>query len=218
MKLGVKVIDDVIDIPEGSSILILGATGSGKSFLVKEIAKNFLYQGKAVIYFSYEENPIKVFNSFKENSKLKVVNMFSSLVISDKVIAGKRIIEDLPGLIEKSSLVVIDSLNELCIERDVTQIVKTVKDIIAISYQNSSMLIATYNTGSQETDKVIDMIKYLFDGIIELGIQPSYPVDVRGIRIARMRGRKYISGWRYFSYNERGEMEVVEPEKLQRRS
>lgn len=56
-KTGVAGLDELLGhgIPIGSSVLVEGGPGSGKTMLCLQIAANFCMQGKKVLYMSFEE-------------------------------------------------------------------------------------------------------------------------------------------------------------------
>jgi circadian clock protein KaiC len=56
-KTGVAGLDDLLGsgIPEGSSVLIEGGPGSGKTMLCLNITANFCMRGRKVLYMSFEE-------------------------------------------------------------------------------------------------------------------------------------------------------------------
>ncbi|MEK6906463.1 MAG: RAD55 family ATPase [Nanoarchaeota archaeon] len=69
LKLGIKGFDQLIDanqgIPIGSSILVEGGPGSGKTIFCLSTAMNLCKQGKKVLYMSFEEPENELINHMK---------------------------------------------------------------------------------------------------------------------------------------------------------
>ncbi|BFH73893.1 RAD55 family ATPase [Sulfurisphaera javensis] len=199
MKVGVKILDDIVDFPEGSTILMFGPIGSGKSKIVKSIAKNFLYKDMGVLYLATEEDPRKILSTLN-GDKLRVVNLFSDLIRDPRIIQGFNLITDLKNVMKDVSLVILDSINEFAIQLDVNQLIQFIKTIIATVYSADALAIITYNSGNDDTDYVMSMVEYLFDGIIQLDVEED--ISVKSLRVLRMKNRKHDTNWHFFKIEE----------------
>ncbi len=133
MKTGVPGFDVLVDkgVPKGSSILVEGGPGSGKTIFCLEAAKRACKMGKKVLYMSFEEPEVRLRGHMKsfgadveefEKKGLLYVKRFNALDIARSVEAllseaKKELLIDVqPVLIPKDfqpELVFIDSLSSI---------------------------------------------------------------------------------------------------------
>ncbi|MEN9626210.1 MAG: hypothetical protein RL557_538 [archaeon] len=118
-------------IPRGSSVLIEGGPGSGKTVFCLHLAKNFCMKGKKVLYMSFEEPEVRLkihMHSFGadpeeyEKKKLLYIKRFNALDIARSVEAllseakKELLVEVQPVLIPKDfqpDYILIDSLTSI---------------------------------------------------------------------------------------------------------
>lgn len=118
-------------IPSGSSILVEGGPGSGKTIFVLELAKNLCRQGKKCLYMSFEEPEANLRRHLKnfgadpeelEKKGLLYIKRFNALDIARSVEAllseakKELLIEVQPVLIPSNfnpDIVLIDSLTSI---------------------------------------------------------------------------------------------------------
>ncbi|BAK54400.1 RadA paralog [Sulfurisphaera tokodaii str. 7] len=198
MRVGVKILDEIVDFPEGSVSLVFGPIGSGKSKLMRTITKYFLSLDKGVLYLSVEEDPRRVLSYFSDINieKLKIVNLFSDIIRDPRIIQGFNITADLKNVMKDVSLLILDSINEFALQLDVNQLILFIKTIIATVYASNAIALITYNSGNDDTDYVMSMVEYLFDGIIQLDVEED--ISIKSIRVLRMRNRKHDPNWHFF--------------------
>jgi circadian clock protein KaiC len=133
IKTNIRGFDDLIGdgIPKGSSVLVEGGPGSGKTIFCLEVAKKMCDKGKKVLYMSFEEPEYRLkhhMESFGANVKeyekkgLLYVKRFNALDIARSVEAllseaKKELLIDVqPVLIPgefKADVVLIDSLSSI---------------------------------------------------------------------------------------------------------
>jgi len=133
IKTHIPGFDDLINegIPDGSSILVEGGPGSGKTLFMLTLAKNMCIHGKKVLYMSFEEPEIRLKNHMKsfgadvdkfEKQGLLYVKRFNALDIARSVEAllseakKELLIEVQPILIPQNfepDIVLIDSLTSI---------------------------------------------------------------------------------------------------------
>lgn len=68
LKTGISGLDELFaegGIPKGSSVLVAGGTGTGKSTLCKQICYNLVSKGKKCMYVSFEESIEKIEKSMQ---------------------------------------------------------------------------------------------------------------------------------------------------------
>jgi len=68
LKTGINGLDELFaegGIPKGSSVLVAGGTGTGKSTLCKQICYNLVSKGKKCMYVSFEESIEKIEKSMQ---------------------------------------------------------------------------------------------------------------------------------------------------------
>ena len=118
-------------IPDGSSVLVEGGPGSGKTIFCLNLAKNFCKQGKKVFYMSFEEPESRLRSHMKnfgwkpeeyEKKRLLLIKRFNALDIARSVEAllseakKELLIEVQPVLIPKDfepDVVLMDSLTSI---------------------------------------------------------------------------------------------------------
>lgn len=69
LKTGISGFDDLFaekGIPKGSSVLVAGGPGTGKSILCRQICYNLVSKGKKCMYVSFEENKERIMKSMKK--------------------------------------------------------------------------------------------------------------------------------------------------------
>ena len=133
LKTHIPGFDELLDegVPRGSSILVEGGPGSGKTILCLELAKNMCAAGKKVLYMSFEEPEWRLKNHMRafgtkveefEKKKLLFVKRFNALDIARSVEAllseaKKELLIDVqPVLIPtefQPDVVMIDSLSSI---------------------------------------------------------------------------------------------------------
>ncbi|MBI2629808.1 AAA family ATPase [Candidatus Pacearchaeota archaeon] len=133
IKTGISGFDNLIDrgIPQGSSVLVEGGPGSGKTIFCLTLARHMCEQGKKVLYMSFEEPEYRLRNHLEtfgtdvekfEKKKLLFVKRFNALDIARSVEAllseaKKELLIDVqPVLIPQDlqpDIVLIDSLSSI---------------------------------------------------------------------------------------------------------
>jgi len=133
VKTGIKGFDTLLDegLPKGTSILVEGGPGSGKTLFCLQLANNFCKQGKKVLYMSFEEPEERLKghmenfgwdpDKFERQNKLRI-ERFNALDIARSVEAllseaKKELLIDVqPVLIPKDfkpDVVLVDSLTSV---------------------------------------------------------------------------------------------------------
>ncbi len=210
--LGLKVFDDLLNLRE-YTVLVYGPLGSGKSLLVRRLSEEARRQGRDVIYLALEEDPRRVKESFKKRGVegVKIVNYYVDSIKDPEIVQGYEMLSDLRTLLSsRFPLIILDSLNEVTLKYDVNQIVQLIKGISALTFDYKGLTIVTYNSVADEVDVSLQLVKYLFDGVIALNVEPIPNAVIRSFRVERLKGVRVDSGWNFFAINDRGEFESVD--------
>lgn len=131
IKTGIKGFDELFEkgIPKGSSILVAGGAGSGKTIFCLQLLTNAVAEGKKCFYMSLEESEERLMGhieSFGWKPKLKpdkfLIKRFNSFEVSKSVDAllsrarGELLIDLEPVLLPKGfrpDIVIIDSISAI---------------------------------------------------------------------------------------------------------
>lgn len=219
---GIEGFDQLMDsgVPKGSSILVEGGPGSGKTIFCLQIAKNAVRKGDKVLYMSFEESVGNLISHMKEfgwavdedlkNNNLKIKE-YNSLEIARSVEAllseAKRelLIDVKPMLLPEDyepDIVIIDSLTSIASAFSgensrfrvyMEQLFDYLED-----EEISSYLIREARQPSQRvTGSGVrgEAVSFLSDGIITMyNTMTSEGTRKRGIEIFKMRGENFESG------------------------
>lgn len=240
IKTGIKGLDKLFSkgIPKGSSTLIEGGPGSGKTIFCLEIARNAVKKRQKVLYMSFEE-PVERLKSHmrgfgwdidKHLDKNLVIKRYNALDIARSVEAllseAKRelLIEVRPMLFPKKfkpDIVLIDSLTSIASafsgERSrfriyMEQLFRYLEgeDITSFLIRESPRPTHIGISGGTPGGGAVS---FLSDGIISLyNAIYSSGKRARGLEIIKMRGEDFKSGiFKMSIVNNRGM--IVSPSK-----
>ena len=216
LKTGISGFDQLLreGIPEGTSILVEGGPGSGKTIFCLELVKTMCAQGKKVLYMSFEEPEYRLRNHLKnfgvdasklEKAKKLYIKRFNALDIARSVEAllseaKKELLIDVqPVLIPhdfEPDIVLIDSLTSIgsAFSGEESRFRIYMEQLFRYleSHQITSFLIRETNNpthiGTSFVEKA-EAVSFLSDGIIAL-----YNVFLpdgqrkRALEIVKMRG------------------------------
>jgi KaiC/GvpD/RAD55 family RecA-like ATPase len=202
-------------IPKGSSLLIQGGPGSGKTIFCLTLLKNFCAKGKKVLYMSFEEPEAKLKSHMEgfgvnvekyEKEKLLYIKRFNALDIARSVEAllseaKKELLIDVqPVLIPKEfkpDIVLIDSLTSIssAFSGEDSRFRIYMEQLFRYleSHNMTSFLIrevaSPTNIGRDYSERG-EAVSFLSDGIIILYnvFYHKQGYRKRGIEILKMRG------------------------------
>ncbi len=203
VKTGISGLDEMLigGIPQGRTILVTGATGTGKSTLCVEYLVRGAQNGEAGVLVALEEDPEDIYEdymnfgwdlkAFEEEDSLRVITPPIPLKIGGADID----IDDLINTIQKSvsninaKRVVIDSLSVLTAgTREKEQRKKVLKLSTLLRELECTSLVISEVTESEEENSDYGVAGYVFQGIISLYYRKKGAARVRGIEIRKMRG------------------------------
>ena len=208
--------DDLVHegIPRGSSILVEGGPGSGKTLFCLNLAKNMCEMGKKVLYMSFEEPEERLMVHMKnfgadsityKKKGLLYVKRFNALDIARSVEAllseakKELLIEVQPVLIPenfKPDIVLVDSLTSIgsAFSGEESRFRIYMEQLFRYleSHDITSFLVretaSPTHTGSTFIEKG-EAVSFLSDGIIALyNVYYKNGIRKRAIEVIKMRG------------------------------
>lgn len=218
LKTGISGFDDLLDegIPEGSSVLIEGGPGSGKTIFCLQLGINACMQGKKVLYMSFEEAEARLISHMKNfgfnpekysKQGLFMIKRFNALDIARSVEAllseaKKELLIDIhPVLIPKEfnpDIVCIDSLSSIssAFSGDMSrfriymeQLFRYLELNNITSFLVREIAMPSHLGGSRDDDATQEAVSFLSDGIISLyNVIHMSGRRGRAIEIIKMRG------------------------------
>ncbi|MEM2005885.1 MAG: RAD55 family ATPase [Zestosphaera sp.] len=229
-------------IPYGSLTLILGPGGVGKSVMMANLSWNFLRSGDgAVVYVTFDDSPDALLalyeffgwdvGKYVREGRFKIVDCFSFRLgpfkRSVEGVVRELEVRDLSSLIyavsdaassaRGSTLVLIDSLNELVLKFEVSQFVDFIKTLRAtVGKGLGNIILATVHTTTDTFQEVVNYIEYLVDGIVETRLNPSlieYGIPVKELMVRKMRGVPTNPIWIPYVISDSG-IAAVDMQKL----
>jgi len=229
-------------IPYGSLTLLLGPGGVGKSVMLANLSWNFLKDPKnAVVYVTFDDSPdalLALYNYFGWDvskyvgeGRFKIIDCFSfRLGPFKKAVSGvvrELEVKDLNSLVyavsdassptRGSTMVLVDSLNELILKFEVSQFLDFIKSFRAVVGKGlGNIVIATIHTTTETFQEIVNYLEYLVDGVVEARINPSlmeYGVPVKELLVRKMRGVPTNPVWIPYVISDKG-IAAVDPQKL----
>ena len=217
IKTGIRGVDKLLGkgVPEGSSILVEGGPGSGKTIFCLQVARNACKKGKKVLYMSFEEPPDRLKSHMEsfgwkpdkfEDKGLLQIRRFNALDIARSVEAllgeakKELLIEIQPVLIPedfKPDIVLIDSLSSIssAFSGESARFRIYMEQLFRYleSHEITSFLIRETakptHLGGGYTEKG-EAISFLSDGIIVLySVIFNSGERGRGLEVLKMRGQ-----------------------------
>ncbi len=213
---GVPELDRAIggEIPHPASVIIMGATGSGKSTLVRRMVVKRLERGDGVLFLCLDNTPQNVreqmrligFNSapFEKDKKLIFIDGYSiragvnsreryttSLELSDISINISKALEQLKG---NRHYTVLESITILLDEGGSNRALVFLRNLVAkMRISHISMLI-TYNPVAF-SPAVTALAQETVDGTIQLKIEETKKGLTRLILVPRLKDSRPIPKW-----------------------
>lgn len=223
ISTGIEGVDELMEegIPKGSSVLIEGGPGSGKTIFSLQVAKESLNQDKKVLYMSFEERVRRLVDhmrefdwdvgyNYEENDSIQI-KRYNALDIARSVEAllseAKRelLIEVKPMLFPEDfepDIVIIDSLTSIASafsgERSRFRIYMEQLFRYLEKEDITSFLIRETPNPTHigvSSNSPGGAVSFLSDGIIAIynAIHPTGKRD-KGIEIVKMRGENFKAG------------------------
>jgi KaiC/GvpD/RAD55 family RecA-like ATPase len=204
----------------GSTVLILGNPGSGKSILCQYLAYRFLSEGKACVFISYDEMPAELrkrsqsFNlemsKFEQDHMFSIVDCYSSRAkvasqekyyveqpfsLTDLSITISTVLEDMQ---DKSKVLFLDSGTSLFTKLEFPRVMRFLQDRSAKIKANGDLFIFTLGKGII-AQSFANQLEEAVDGIIELDFAETQGKRSRRMRIKKLRGQGHLDEWATFT-------------------
>ncbi|WP_291999601.1 RAD55 family ATPase [Caldivirga sp.] len=204
-------------IPYGYLMLIRGDLGMGKTLMVKRIAREILSK-YPVLYITFDDDPNSVKDGLSDYaSRLFIIdgfnlgeatsrstpNVVGSITELDPRQLINGIISNLPQT--KARGVIVDSVNDMLMNIDPRSLLFLLKEVKMITRRYNTVSVMVAHTTTEDLSGMIDNMEYVFDGIIEIELDPNLAqlgVPVRRLRVKRLKGTAHSIDWFYFTISK----------------
>jgi circadian clock protein KaiC len=241
LETGIKDFDKLIGggFPTGSTTLVTGTPGTGKSILCAQIMYNNAIKGKKCLYIDLEQkegqlkNQLKDFgfSSTKANSNTKILNinnLDASLIenISKELTKNKYdliVLDSIESIINSSA--VIGQKNNLSLEQIQETVLPTTLDVKSVG----RLKLASLFSNLMNTNATIFVIgekvegaqglsrdtisEFLCDNIISINYLGMGAIDFRSLQIRKMRRSQHEKGFVLFNITNKGITLIEDPLK-----
>jgi len=214
---GIKYLDEILDggFPKGSTILLAGSSGSGKTIFSLQWMFYGIKRGENAIYLSFTEPIFKILANLEKHSfydrsaiegeKLKLLDIRNSCC--NEKFDQTKILKYIEEEIKKSNA------KRLCID-SITAIAYSLNDKAKIRefIFELGKLLSTLGCTSILTSEISDPTKYsvfnveefISDGIIKLDQEKKQGKIVRIMNLVKIRGKSYDEKTLYFKITTNG--------------
>ncbi|MBI4151993.1 AAA family ATPase [Candidatus Woesearchaeota archaeon] len=218
-QTGVSGVDSllVVGIPRGTSVLVAGGAGSGKTIFCLQTMMTALQRGEKCLYLSFEESELRLrkhmddFNwdwqTYEKKGSLRIVrkspltllNNIEALVTEAK---GELLI-DINSLIEiipkgfAPDFVVIDSItviSEIFVQHEIGYRIFLEQLIRYLEKTNATSFITSETELIPKIFSKSGIDEFLVDGVIVLYSISEHNTRENAIEILKMRGAKHKKG------------------------
>ncbi|MDQ0255671.1 circadian clock protein KaiC [Evansella vedderi] len=212
---GIDGLDYILNggFPAGSSILLDGAPGTGKTILGMQFLYEGAMKGEPGIYITFEEFPEQIYNEMHafgwDIKALEMENILRVICLSPEILIDQM--KQPNGLFEQlikeinCKRIVIDSLNLLYFGiEDLVEKRKTIYTLRNILRKNTLTSILIHEQTSINKHN-IPIVSYIVDGVIRLLLQDHQTMyRKRTLEVLKMRGTKIREGEHIYRINNSG--------------
>ncbi|MFB6180293.1 MAG: RAD55 family ATPase [Candidatus Nanohalobium sp.] len=221
---GIEGLDEALNggFPKNSTIILMGADGTGKESIVNRFVYEGLQNGEESMYVSLDGSPEDVkddaeyygwdFSEYED--RIVFVDGYSWQAggsdsdfaldgLSDLNQMNMTFTDALNALGDESKRVAIHSASTLLLYTDPKSAVKFLQVVGAKSSSSGGCLVITLEAGMHD-EKTVNTIKHVADGVIETKIEG----DDKKISIKRMDKTDASREWMDFEVSDDGEIQV----------
>lgn len=214
ISTGIKKLDEMLDNEgffRGSTILVLGSAGTGKTSISSSFAKKSCEEGKKVFFFAFEESPKQIMRNmrsigldldkFVEDGSLRffasrptVYGLEMHLVMMHKAIEK-----------HKPDVVIVDPMTNLIAVGDITEVKTMLTRLIDFLKVNMTTAMFTALLQSdKESVSTTEGISSLIDTLILVRNIEQNNEMRRGLQVVKSRGMAHSNKIREFLINKNG--------------
>ncbi|WP_291767099.1 RAD55 family ATPase [Caldivirga sp. UBA161] len=210
-------------IPYGYLMLIRGDLGMGKTLMVKRIAREVLSK-YPVLYVTFDDDPNSIRGELNEYApKLFIIDGFNlgeatgrtlpNIVGNITELDPRQLINVIMSSLPQTKArgIIIDSVNDMLMNIDPRSLLFLLKEIKMITRRYNAIGVIVAHTTTEGLSEMIDNMEYVFDGIIEIELDPNLAqlgIPVRRLRVKRLKGTAHSIDWFYFTISK-GDMVPV---------
>jgi circadian clock protein KaiC len=211
VRTGIAGFDQLFEIPKGSSVLLSGGAGSGKTILGLQILANAAKRGEKALYMSFEETEDRLqdhmkdfgwdYGKLKSHMMIKRFNMFDVGRALDAMMAkaeGELLIDVKPIILPsgfKPDVVVIDSLTAIASVFAGKESYRIYVENLFRYFQEMGITVF-FITETEEVPSIFSpkgVDEFLADGVVVLYNVKKGDIRERAIEVLKMRGTKHTT-------------------------
>lgn len=196
LSTGVKRLDEMMDggLWAGSTTLLQGPTGSGKTTLSLQFILDGLARGEAGLYVNFQENPTQLARSIRslgwtmEDAQAKGLHLLYSSPVELQI---DSILVELFAIVQEKSIkrVVIDAVGDLA--RGSSDLQRSLGYLYALGQHFQVRRVAsvmTLETISASESPLLGQVSALTDVILRLSVEQRNDKTRRTLQIVKARG------------------------------
>lgn len=213
LKVGIDGFDELFEkgVPKGTTVLVCGGPGSGKTIFCLQVMQNAALKGKNCLYMTFEESPERLRQHMKDfgwNGNLEkkgsvVIKKFSPFDISRQVEAmiekakGELMIDVTPMLFPKNfkpDFVFIDSLSAIAsafVGREESYRIYIEQLFALLEQSGSTSFLISESTDIATRLSTTGVEEFLADGVIVMYNIKRGNVRELALEVLKMRGAKF---------------------------
>lgn len=194
------------DLPEGSSILLIGSPGVGKTVFCESLTNSLLHNGGSCLYVAIDRAPIDIRNDFERlgidvrrmesEKKLAFVDGYGWLAgKSDETFRIENLanLTELIIMIERASsylnsriFIVFDSMSPLPVHNPEIDVLKFLQSLSARVRNWKGTCLYVVQAGVH-SERFYNALTFLVDGVFEMKTEETEATIKRYFRISKLR-------------------------------
>ncbi|MFB6088884.1 MAG: RAD55 family ATPase [Candidatus Aenigmatarchaeota archaeon] len=212
VETGIEGLDDLLQggLVKGSSVLVSGATGTGKTILGMQYLWEGLKRGDNCLFITFEESPKDIkqsaslfgwdFEKHEENENLSMKHMLPFTGEQDDLFWFKDEIKESNidrAVIDSTSILSLYYKDKYNIRKNLFKLVKLFKET------NTTSLLTTETPSKKELSRY-NVEEYVTDGVIKLYFMGVGKKGYRALQIRKMRDMEHSMETRSFEITGKG--------------